>query len=325
MFKRPLIILSAFFVLAAGASAGQNALKKVSFIPLWSPQAQFAGYYMAYEKGFYRDRGLDVNILTGGPRSKPGDLLASGKADFGLLWLSAAVREWSSGRRLVLLSQITQRSALMLMARKSEGINKPADLNGRKISVWEGDLGIQPGAFLRKFGVKARLVPQGYTVNLFLRGGVDAISGMWYNEYHTILNSGLDPEELTVFFYDKYGLNFPEDGLYASRSMRERDPRSCRAFAEGSLAGWDYAFAHEDETLDMVLKYMKAAGLPANRMHQRWMLRKMKELVSAPGGTGVAGTLSREDYERVAAETASYMGLKSVPAYKDIYRPAVAK
>ncbi|MCX5785530.1 MAG: ABC transporter substrate-binding protein [Elusimicrobia bacterium] len=325
MIKKFIFLAGAVLILSAGVCRGEGALKKASFVPLWSPQAQFAGYYVAHDKGIYKAHGLDVNILPSGPNVPPGPMLKSGKTDFALLWLSAGVRERANGLPVVNLFQSTQRSALILVARKSSGITNPGDLNGRKISYWEGDLSIQPKAFLSKYKIKATSVLQAYTPNLFLRGGVDAVSAMVYNEYHTILNSGLNPEELILFHYEQYGLNFPEDGIYAGESLYKRSPAMCRAFVEASLEGWNYAFAHEEEALDITLKYMKDAGLPANRAHQKWMLERIKELMAPVEKGGAAGVLKKDDYNRVASEMLKIGVIKAIPDFTSFYKPVLPR
>jgi len=311
----------AILILACAWGQAEGNLRKVTLAPLWSPQAQFAGYYVALDKGIYRSHGLDVTIVRGGPDVFPARLLAEGKADFGILWLSAAIRERSLGIPLVNIAQMSQRSALILVAKKSSGIRFPADMNGKKISYWDGLLQIQPKAFIKKFNLKVTVLPQTYSVNLFLRGGVDVISAMWYNEYHTLLNSGLDREELVVFSYDKYGLDFPEDGIYATENGAVQDPELCRLFVRASLEGWRYAFTHESEALDVVLNRMKAAGLPANRIHQRWMLGKIKELMMPKGGGNTLGVLDGKDYERVAGELLKCGEITSVPDLAQFCQP----
>lgn len=294
-------------------------LPKVTFIPQWLPQAQFAGFYVAYEKGFYRRYGLEVDILRGGPGKPPSELLETGEARFGTMFLATAIARRAQGLPLVNIGQLVQRSALMLVAKKSGGINAPRDLHGKKVGVWGADFQIQPRAFFRKYHLNVHEVPQSATINLFLRGGVEAASAMWYNEYHLILNAGLDSEELTTFFFADLGLNFPEDGIYCLESTFKKHPRMCRNFVQASMEGWRYAFEHPQEALDIVMKYVTAAHAPTNRVHQKWMLDRMKDIILPPSDPAGLGVLKAEDYYFTAGELKSIGIIKEIPDYSDFF------
>lgn len=299
--------------------ADQGVLKKVYFIPQWSPQAQFAGYYTAYEKGLYRKYGLDVTILQGGPEHSATGYLRDKEADFASLWLSTALQKRAEGLKVINLCQIIQKSALMLVAKKSSGINRAEDMAGKKVGIWEGDFEIQPQAFFKKKDLRVKVIHQAFSLNLFLRGGVDVASAMWYNEYHTIINSGVNQEELTSFFYQDYGLNFPEDGIYALEKTYLNDPELACSFIKASIEGWLYSFAHQDEALDIMLRYMTLAGIPANRMHQKWMLEKMKELIIPNDGKTVPWELRAEDFKTVSASLKEAGLISSVPSFNDFF------
>lgn len=295
-------------------------LKPISLIPQWIPQAQFAGYMVALEKGFYREAGLDMTLLQGGPDKPPFQLLSAEKATFCTGWLSNAIELHASGEPIVALAQIIQRSALLLVTKKSSGINRPEDLSGKKVGLWAGHFYLQPTVFFRKNDIRPEIIPNYSSVALFLKGGVDAISAMWYNEYDTILNSGIDPDELTVFFMSDFGPNFPEDGLYTLSRTFDADPEMCRAFVAASLRGWMYAFEHMDEALDIVMKFTKAAHTGTNRTHQRWMLARMKDLIIPPEGLAAIGKLSLKDYQWVAEVLTSFGFIHKAPEFKDFYR-----
>ena len=203
----------------------------------------------------------------------------------------------------------------MLISKKSSGIKTLADMNGKKVGMWGGDLSIPPRALFVKYGIKVYEVPQSQTVNLFLRGGIDVTSAMWYNEYHTILNSGVDREELNLVFLHEQGMNFPEDGMYAMEKTVHNDPALTAAFAEASLAGWRYAFAHPNEALDIVIRYMREAQVPANRTHQQWMLDRMQDLIMPATSQGTAGLLNRQDYETVGRAMQSEGLIRDYPDY----------
>lgn len=297
---------------------GQD-LKKAVLIPQWEPQAQFAGYYVALAKGFYRARGVDMTILRGGPKSPPSRLLADGRATFGTFFLPTAIKLRADGLPLVNICQIVRRSSLLLIARKDSGIREPKDLSGRRVSMWGPEFRLQPETFFRKHGLAIIPKPQGFTVDLFLRGGVNVVSGMLYNEYHTLLNAGLDPDELTVFAMDDYGLSFPEDGIYCLEHTLQTDPGLCRAVAEASLEGWKWAFEHPEQALDVVMSHVNAANLPTNRMHQKWMLARMQDIIAPPGVTAAPGSLSRIEYEAVAEAMREAGLITSIPPYEAFY------
>ncbi|MGR9087318.1 MAG: ABC transporter substrate-binding protein [Gammaproteobacteria bacterium] len=304
-------------VVAPSLSADENPLKKVSLMPLWSPQAQFTGYYVALDKGIYARHGIDLKILRAGPGCSPAEELKKGSADFAILWLTTALQHRTTGTELVNLVQVIQRSPLMLISKKTSGIKTIADMEGKKVGLWEGDVSIPPRALFAKHRIKVREVRQSNTVNLFLRGGIDATSAMWFNEYHTILNSGINPEELNVFFLRDQGMNFLEDGVYTMAKTIRSDPNLAASFAAASIEGWHYAFDHPDEALDIVIKYMREAHLPANRVHQKWMLNRMRDLMMPANPKGTLGILTKEDYEAVGRVMQKNGLIFDYPDYND--------
>lgn len=304
------------FLALTGPAGAEEPLRKARLMPLWSPQAQFAGYYMALDKGIYARHGIDMTILEGGPGRSAVRSLTSGEADFAVLWLATALQQHDSGLKLVNLAQVIQRSSLLLIARKASGIARPEDLQGKKVSLWDGELSLPVLAFLDMYRLRVQRIPQSYTVNLFLRGGIDATSAMWYNEYHTILNTGIDPDELQVFALHEHGVTFPEDGLYTLEHAYRDDPAFARAVARASLEGWRYAFAHPEETLTVVLDRMRRAGVPASRAHQRWMLERMRDLTRMDSGTLTdddAGRLHPSAYLDAAAILRDHGVIREIP------------
>lgn len=319
MLKKIVFFIVLLF-LSSAAYADSPALKPVGVILIWKPQTQFAGFYVAREKGIYQKYGLDVSFLENDCFTSPCQLLKNGQADFATMWLSSAIKKRSDGLNLVNVAQLIQRSALMLISKKSSGISSPEDLQGRKISLWDGDLRLQPQAFFRKYNIDTNIIPQSYTVNLFLNDGVDAASAMWYNEYDIIINSGMNPDELVTFFFSDYGLNFPEDGIYTLEKTLKTDPAKVEAFVEATREGWQYAFTHQEEAVDIVIQYMQAAHLPANRVHQKWMLARMQDLF-AMGPSGEFGILQKEDYENVSNELINAGLIQSIFDYRQFYQP----
>ena len=310
--------------------AGFCVLAFVRFLPAaekpvriqihWWPQAQFAGFLVAQEKGYYRQEGIpsvEVVPFTGG--KMPFDRLKDRDVDFCTGWLSEAITLRARGVPLVNLSQFLSRSAFLFVARRSSGIRTPADMNGRRVGLWEGDFSVLPRVFFQRHGIKPVVVVQRYSIEPFLRGAVEVTSAMYYNEYHQLLEAGLRQEDLVVFHAADYGCNFPEDGLYCLVSTRTRDPELCRAVTAATLKGWRYARAHPDEALSIVMKYCDEYHMPTNRNHQRWMLRSMGTLM----GSGT-GNLERDTYDGAVGLLTGRRIITAAPSYDSFYRPAGA-
>ena len=315
------MILILFLLIVIGG--GQSPLKKISFIPQWFPQAEFAGYYAALDKGIYRQHGIDLTIIPGGAERSSVDYIASKRADFGSTWLSTAIQKREQGLKIVNIFQIIQRSALMFIVKKKSGIETPQDMDGKKVGLWRGDFQVQPQAFFKKYNLKVKVITQPFStdyIDLFLMDALDVATAMWYNEYHLIINSGLNPDELNTFFFHDYGLNFPENGIYTLEETYQKDPDLCRAFARATIEGWEYCFDHHEEALDIVIKYMRELHLPVSRVHQRWMLERMIDIIQPMDRSVPLGTLLPEDYERVAQMLKESGLIKEVPSYEEFYK-----
>ena len=149
--------------------------------------------------------------------------------------LTTSLQAWNrNGNQVVWLDIPIQRSSLMFITKKSSGIATPRDFEGKKVGLWRGDFQVQPHAFFRKYNLNVRVITQPFStdyIDLFLMDALDVATAMWYNEYHLILNSGLNADELNTFFFDEYGLNFPENGIYTLEETYSNDPDLCCAFA----------------------------------------------------------------------------------------------
>ena len=298
---REQILASLFLLGILFASMAQDSapMEKVKFLPHWLPQAQFAGYYMAEKKGIYKKYGLDVEILKGGPEVPPFDMLNSGKTDFTTNFLATALKAAMGGDKIINIGQFSKKSALVYVAKKKSGIMQPADMNGKKLGIWKSGFREVPLAFNKKYKIDMKIVPILSTANLFLLDGVDVMTVMWYNEYHTILNSGLDEDELSSFFFYNSELNIPEDGVYCLRKTLDERPEVCEKFIKASIEGWKYAFAHRDETIETVSGIMQDAHLPANKPHQRWMLDRMSDLFTDKPSGKLGTGLDEESFRKI--------------------------
>ena len=312
-----LALLAALLLLPTPA----QALEKSSIVLQWLPQAQFAGFYMAKDKGFYDEAGVDLTIIHGGPDILASEYLEAGKADFATLFLTTGLQRRTT-LPIINIGQFVQHSALMLITHTYANIEKIEDLNGKKVGLWANEFQIQARALFRQRGLKVTVVPQSDSLDLFMRGGVQAASGMWYNEYHTLLSYGLDPSEMRPYFFRDYGLDFPEDGIYTLEKTANRNPELCRNVVEATIRGWMYAFNHPEEALASVMRRMTEARVPASLPHQRWMLERMEDIMISDTAPPM-GVLRQADFDRVARTLVETGFMDSTPLFPEFYRGPV--
>ncbi len=300
------------------SSRTKLSLEKVVFLPYWVANAQFAGYYMGKESGIYEAYGIDLHIIPYQPFSTSTELLQTGDADFAALWLVNAIEAKASGIDLVNIAQFSTRSSLMLITKKKSGINNIADMDGKRAGIWSG-YELQPRAFFSKYNLNVEIVPIGSTNNLFLNDGVDITNANWFDEYHSIINSGYNPDELNTFFFADYGLNFLEDGIYCLSEKRISNPGLCTRFVLATREGWIEAFNHPEKAIDIVVEYAHRDNLPVNRVHQQWMLDRYRDLYY--GNAQTSTVLNEADY-LFAARVLKQSGLiDSIPVFEKFYLP----
>ncbi|MEA4982880.1 MAG: ABC transporter substrate-binding protein [Paludibacter sp.] len=275
----------------------QTQNMKLTFSPHWIPQAQFAGFYVALDKGFYKDAGLDVKIIHTSADVSSLDLLKKGKADIVSSFLMDGIKLRVSGLPLVNIAQLSQHSALMMVTKKKSGLDTIEKLRGKKLGIWSSGFDDIPFAFMREKKINMQVVRIHSTINLFLMDGIDAMTVMNYNEYDQIINSGINEDELNTFFFADYGYDIPEDGLYCLQSTYNDKKEALNKFKQATLKGWEYAAENKEYTIDLVVAEMNKAHLPNNKAHQRWMLDRMLELIT-PGEKKVKrGELLESDFK----------------------------
>jgi class 3 adenylate cyclase/ABC-type nitrate/sulfonate/bicarbonate transport system substrate-binding protein len=245
---RRLIMAACLMLLASHPAA---ALDRVSLQLKWKHQFQFAGYYAALEQGFYRDAGLDVTIREGGPGIDVADEVASGKADFGVCSASV-LREWTVGRRLVVLAGIFQHSPVVILVPRRADISSVSDLRGRRLMDSPGSDEI--AAMLKREGVDYEAMPHvihdGNPRDL-LAGKADAMVAYSTNEPFVLDQLGA---AYRIFSPEAYGIDFYGDNLCASEAEVQAHPNQVAAFRAASVKGWAYALAHKEATVDLILK-----------------------------------------------------------------------
>ena len=303
---------------SAPAKPATPAVQRVSLQLQWVTQAQFAGYYVALDKGYYRQEGIDLTIKPGGPDLAPIDLVDSGVSDFGTSLLADLATSIQSGKLIISIAQIQQANGLVLVANKSSGIKQPQDLVGKKVGVWLGSWEAQFNALLAKESIapqSVQVVSQGFSMEPFLKGDLNVASAMIYNEYYMVLESGVKPEDLNVIDYATYGLDFPGDTLFTSRKTAKDRPDLCVRMLRASLKGWQYAVDHPEETADIVLKYDKSGV--QTRQHQLSMMKEIAKLVQVSGRP--LGQTDRAAAQRTIETLVRYNILKGAIKPEDVY------
>src|SRR6267378_4068473 len=237
--------------LALSVSPPATALDSVSMQLKWKHQFQFAGYYQALEQGFYRDAGLDVTIREGGPDIDVSEAVAGGRADFGVCGVSV-LREWTMGRRLVVLAAIFQQSpAVILVARRAD-ISSVSDLRGRTLMDAPGSDEI--AAMLKREGVDYQALPrvahEGNPRDL-LAGRADAMIAYSTSEPFVLEQLGA---AYRTFAPAASGIDFYGDNLCTSEAEVKAHPDRVAAFRAASVKGWAYALAHKQATVDLILR-----------------------------------------------------------------------
>ncbi|MCK5821261.1 MAG: ABC transporter substrate-binding protein [Bacteroidales bacterium] len=298
--KRKQLHLIVFLVLLASTAFTVNPVfsqqTKLTYTPHWLPQAQFAGFYVAREMGFYNDVDLDITIQHPSPTEDVLDLLVAGKADIVSHFLISAIAQHQSGTKMVCFGQLSQNCAQMFVTRKKDSINKPEDLDGKRIGIWEAGFQEIPSALIDEYNCSVEWIPIVSSVNLFLMGGIDAMTVMLYNEYDQIINSGINEDELNPMLFSDFGYNVPEDGLYCLNETYYKNNDALKRFVSASLRGWEYTFANKEYALDLVWKEMKAANIPSNMAHQQWMLDITEKMYNRNDKPIEVGELLEQDY-----------------------------
>jgi NitT/TauT family transport system substrate-binding protein len=300
--QRLLPTAAALLILGIGSASAQD---KMTLQLKWVTQAQFAGYYVAKDKGFYKEVGLDVTVKPGGPDVNPSQVIAGGGADVIVDWMPSALATREKGVPLINIAQIFQRSGMMLTCRVDSGIKTPADFKGRKLGVWFAGNEYPFLAWMDKLGYKTNggadgvtVLKQGFNVDPLLQKQADCISTMTYNEYWQLIEAGMKPEQLIVFKYEDQGVATLEDGLYSTEKLTA-DAGSAAKLArllKASLKGWDYAIKNQDEAVKIVLD--NDASGAQKKEHQTRMMSEIAKLVEG----GKLGYLDTAAYERTVAE-----------------------
>ncbi|WBL33880.1 ABC transporter substrate-binding protein [Sinirhodobacter sp. HNIBRBA609] len=284
----------------AALAAGTATAEEVKLQLKWVTQSQFAGYYVAKEKGFYDEEGLDVMIMPGGPDISPTQVMAGGGADVTVDWMPSALAAREKGLPLVNIAQPFKSSGMMLTCLKETGITGPEDFKGKTLGVWFGGNEYPFLSWMATLGIPTdgseggvTVLKQGFNVDPLLQKQAACISTMTYNEYWQVIDAGLAPEDLVTFKYEDEGVATLEDGLYVLESNLA-DPafkEKMVKFVRASMKGWKYAEGNPDEAAGIVLDNDESGA--QTEAHQKRMMGEIAKLTA-----GSNGALDPADYER---------------------------
>jgi NitT/TauT family transport system substrate-binding protein len=284
----------------------------------WFKQGQFAGYIAAVEKGFYSERGLDVQILEGGVDIVPQTVLAQGQADYAIAWVPKALASREQGAAITDVAQIFQRSGTYQVSFADRGITNPADLRGKRVGNWGFGNEFELFAGMTGAGITpatdVTLVQQQFDMQALLSGEIDAAQAMSYNEYAQVLEATnpatgqlYQPADFSVINWNDVGTAMLQDAIWAS-SDRLSDPAyqdQTVRFIAGSIEGWAYCRDNAQECRDMVV----AAGSTLGASHQLWQVNEVNKLIwPSPAGAGMIDPAAWDQTVKVARNTVNADG-----------------
>ena len=263
-----------FFLLLLVCMNAQGQ-EKFIFTPQWTAQAQFAGYYVAQEKGFYKEAGLNVEIVHPSPTQPAMKRIQNKESHATTLQLCQAIEIVDEGIDLVNILQTSMNNSMVIVSRR--GVN-PLTQKGERIGIWSAGFGQLAICMNKKEHLDYEWIPFASNVNLFVAGAIDATLAMSYNEYYQLVQTGLPVNEKSVYRFCDHGYNVQEDGLYVTREYYNKHREEAKKFAQASRRGWEWAAAHPDETLDIVMKYVQENHVITNRTLQKLMLEEVLRL-----------------------------------------------
>jgi NitT/TauT family transport system substrate-binding protein len=249
--------------------------ERLVFTTAWTAQAQFAGYYIALEKGFFRETGLDVVIQHPSLTSSALNRLQTHQTDAAMFSLMSAIDFIAQGIPLVNIFQDSMNSSNILVSRWNI---HPLKLKGKRVAVFNSDPNYLTFIMDRKEGLHYEWVPFTSGINLFLSGAVDATMAVSYNEYQLLRQAGFKMSKESVCRFSDHGYNIQEHGVYVERDFFLTHREQCRKFAAASRKGWEWAAKHPDEALEITMKYVRRYNAATNRVMQKLMLEEVLRL-----------------------------------------------
>ncbi len=262
---KPFLVVCVLVLLYVSADAQQ-----IVFMPSWTAQSEFAGYYVADSLGYYREEGLDVRVRHPTVSETSFSFLERGEVQIIVSNLSNALTMVNAGRRIVNVMQTSQTNGLMLVSRFP--LPDIASLNHQKIAVWNRLPLDLLERITRVSGLDVEWIRFNGGVNIFLSGAADIFITYSFNEYPQLEEYGMRPDSCHVFRLAEYGYNLPEGGLYVTEEYYNTHEDMIRKFVKASIRGWNWVERNREKALDIVMAIVRENNIATNRYHQSRML-----------------------------------------------------
>ena len=296
----------------------------------WVAQAQFAGYFVAKDLGFYEDECLDVEILEGAVEIVPQTVLATGGAEFGLAWVPKALVSREQGADIVNVAQVFERSGTLEVSFADSGIESPEDWAGKRVGNWGFGNEYELTAAIELFGVEdVELVGQSFDMLALLNRELDAAEAMIYNEYAQLLEAEnpetgelYQPEDFNVIDFNDVGTAMLQDAVWVNADWiaEEGNEDIAVRFLKATFRGWIHCLDAFDECVEVVLDNGSTLG----ESHQAWQLNEVLGLIF-PASSGI-GVMNESLWNQtVEVATGQIEELEGVEISGDAYRTDLAQ
>ena len=267
------ILLFISAVLTAQTASAQE--DTIVFTPQRTAQAQFAGYYVAEAKGFYREAGVKVRIEHPSATQPALGRLQRKKCQATTLQLCQALEIIDDGIPLINILQTSMNNSMVIVSARNKN---PMTQKGARVGIWSVDFGQLAICMSNKEHLDYQWVRFAQDVNLFVAGALDATLAMSYNEYYQLVQAGVKITDKNVYRFCDHGYNVQEDGVYMTRDYYMKHKDQALRFAQASKKGWEWVVQHPDEALDIVMQYVDKNHIATNRVMQRLMLQEVLRL-----------------------------------------------
>lgn len=315
---------------AASGDADFTPLTSVKLQLQWLPQAQFAGYYVALDKGYFQDEGFDeVDVVPSGGDIVPQDALVAGDVDFAVAWVPKVLGTMENqGVELTDIAQVFQKSGTTQVSWKGSGITKVDDFEGKRIGSWGFGNEWEIFAAMADKGLDAstvKITTQDFSMNALLDKDVDAAQAMTYNELAQLLET-VNPatgklytmDDIDVISYEDTAGAMLQDAIWADTKRLSDDPAYADAatrFLKAVIKGWVFARDNPAEAADITYKAATAPGVsafPVGPTHQLWQMNEVNKLIWTGGDFGLVDSAAWDKTVKGALAAKNQDGLNLI-------------